>query len=319
MIPASRDRQGAVLRLLVLLVASALAMPAATRYITVAGLGGEPDYDQRFTNWAGTIDQVLRGSRTDAKSETLTGAQATRERIRQVLEQAVQDSGPSDAFVLMLIGHGSFDGVDYKFNIPGPDITDAELAGYLNRLRAGRQLVVVMTSSSGGALERLRRENRVLVVATKSGTEKNATVFARYWAEGLRDPSVDTDKNEAISALEAFRYASQKTAAFYDSQKRLATEHPLLEDTGKGEGVRAPVPEEGQGRLAAAFTLLRFGAAQEAAKDPAKQKLLARKEELESQIDLLKYQKAAMPVADYKKQLAALLLELARNQEDLDK
>ena len=176
-----------------------------------------------------------------------------------------------------------------------------------------------MTSSSGGALERLRKENRVLVVATKSGTEKNATVFARYWAEALRDPSADTDKNEAITALEAFRYASQKTAAFYDSQKRLATEHPLLEDTGKGEGVRAPAPEEGQGRLAAAFTLLRFGAAQAAAKDPAKRKLLARKEELEPQIDLLKYQKAAMPVAEYKKQLTALLLELARTQEELDK
>ena len=307
------------MRLLVLLAAWALAMPAATRYITVAGLGGEPDYDQRFTSWAGTIDQVLRGSRTDAKSESLTGPEATRERLRKSLEQAVQDCGPGDAFVLMLIGHGTFDGVDYKFNLTGPDITDAELATYLNRLRAGRQLVVVMTSSSGGALERLRKENRVLVVATKSGTEKNATVFARYWAEGLRDPSADTDKNEAITALEAFRYASQKTAAFYDSQKRLATEHPLLEDTGKGEGVRAPAPEEGQGRLAAAFTLLRFGAAQEAAKDPAKQKLLARKEELESQIDLLKYQKAAMPVAEYKKQLAALLLELARSQEDLDK
>jgi len=307
------------MRLLILLAALALSMPAATHYITVAGLGGEPDYEQRFTNWAQTIDQVLRGSRTDAKSETLTGAEATRERLRKVLEQAVQDCGPGDAFVLMLIGHGTFDGVDYKFNLPGPDITDTDIATYLNRLRAGRQLVVIMTSSSGGALERLRKENRILVVATKSGTEKNATVFARYWAEALRDPSADTDKNEAITALEAFRYASQKTAAFYDSQKRLATEHPLLEDTGKGEGVRAPAPEEGQGRLAAAFTLLRFGAAQEAAKDPAKQKLLARKEELESQIDLLKYQKAAMSVAEYKKQLAALLLELARNQEELDK
>ncbi|HSW48525.1 MAG TPA: hypothetical protein VLH09_00040, partial [Bryobacteraceae bacterium] len=220
---------------------------------------------------------------------------------------------------LMMIGHGSFDGYDYKFNLPGPDITAAELGGLLNRLRAGRQLVVNMTSSSGGALESLRRENRVVIAATKSGTQKNATVFPRYWAEALRDPSADTDKNEAITALEAFRYASQKTAAFYESQKRLATEHPLLEDTGTGEGVRSPAPEEGQGRLAAAFTLLRFGSAQAAAKDPAKRKLLARKEELEQQIDLLKYQKAAMTAAEYKKQLTALLLELARTEEEMDK
>ncbi len=307
------------MRLPVLLLVCAMALPAATHYITVAGLGGEPDYEQRFANWAQTIDQVLRDSRVEAKSDLLTGAQATRERLRAVLEQAVQDCGPNDAFALMLIGHGTFDGVDYKFNLPGPDITAAELASYLNRLRAGRQLVAVLTSSSGGALEALRHEGRVLVVATKSGTEKNAVVFPRYWAEALRDPAADTDKNEAITVLEAFRYASQKTAAFYDSQKRLATEHPLLEDTGKGEGLRTVSTEEGQGKLAAAYTLLRFGAAQAAAKDPAKRKLLARKDEIEQQIDLLKYQKAAMTSAEYKKQLTALLLELARTQEDLDK
>ena len=56
-----------------------------------------------------------------------------------------------------------------------------------------------------------------------------------------------------------------------------------------------------------------------AASDPVKRKLLAKKEELEQQIDLLKYQKAAMPVTEYKKQLTALLLELARTQEELDK
>ncbi len=56
-----------------------------------------------------------------------------------------------------------------------------------------------------------------------------------------------------------------------------------------------------------------------AAKDPAKRELLSKKEDLESRIDLLKYQKAAMPVDEYKKQLSALLLELAQTQEDLDK
>ena len=27
----------------------------------------------------------------------------------------------------MLIGHGSYDGAEYKFNIPGPDLTGAEI------------------------------------------------------------------------------------------------------------------------------------------------------------------------------------------------
>jgi hypothetical protein len=219
----------------------------------------------------------------------------------------------------MLIGHGSFDGQDYKFNLVGPDITAAELAGLLVRIPASRQLVVNMTSASGGSIAALAKQNRIVITSTKSGTEKNATIFARYWAESLRDPGADTDKNEAISALEAFRYAEQKTAAYFESQKRLATEHALLDDTGSGEGARSPSPENQQGRLASTFTLVRFGAAQAAVKDPEKRKLYARKEELEQQIDRLKYQKAALPADEYKKQLTALLMELARMQEALEK
>jgi len=221
--------------------------------------------------------------------------------------------------VVMLIGHGSYDGYDYKINLPGPDLSAAELATLLNRIPASRQLVVNMTSASGGSIEFLRKPDRVVISATKTGTEKNATVFARYWAEALHDPAADSDKNEVISALEAFRYAEKKTVGFYEQQNRLATEHAVLEDTGKGEPVRAPSPENGEGMLAAAFPLLRIGATAAAAKDPAKLKLLAKKEELEQQIDKLKYEKAALPPGEYKKQLAALLLELARTQEELDK
>jgi 3-phenylpropionate/cinnamic acid dioxygenase small subunit len=65
--------------------------------------------------------------------------------------------------------------------------------------------------------------------------------------------------------------------------------------------------------------LLRFGAAQAAAGDPAKRKLLAKREELERQIDRLKYQKAAIPTDEYRKRLMVLLIELARTQEDLEK
>ena len=307
------------MRLLFLGAVFALTMSAATHYITIAGLGGEADYDQRFTGWAQTIDQVLRTSRTDARIETLTGASATRDRIREVLEKAAQDCGTADAIALMLIGHGTFDGEEYKLALPGPDITATELAALLNKNRAGRQLVVNMTTSSGASLAALQKEGRIVITATKSGTEKNATVFPRYWAEALRDPAADTDKNETVTALEAYRYAAQKTTAFYESQKRIATEHPMLDDTGRGDGVRDPKPEEGQGRLAAAFTLLRFGAAQAAVRDPAKQKLLVRKEEVEQQIDKLKYEKAAIDAGQYKKDLAKLLLELARLQEEIDK
>jgi hypothetical protein len=138
--------------------------------------------------------------------------------------------------------------------------------------------------------------------------------------EALRDAGADVDKNDAISALEAFQYATRKTNDFYESQKRLATEHAVFDDTGKNpEGVRAASTESGQGAILSSFTLVRIGAAQKAAADPAKRALLDKKEELERKVDLLKYQKAAMADDDYRSQLTATLLELARVQQELDK
>ncbi len=299
-------------------LAFATALNATTFYVTVAGLGGEPDYEQRFASLAQETDKLLHSS-PDAKITTLSGPQATKAQIQAALSQVAREAKPADVLVLMLIGHGSFDGVEYKINLPGPDLSGVELASLLDHIPATRQLVVNMTSASGGSRAALAKQGRVIITATKSGTEKNATVFARYWVEAMRDPAADTDKNEAISALEAFNYAEAKTAQFYETQKRLATEHPMLEDTGQGEGARKPSPENGQGLLASRFTLLRLGQTQMAATTPEKKALLQKREDLEQQIDKLKYEKAAMPADYYQEQLRKLLLELAKTQAELDK
>jgi len=305
----------------VALSALLLAAPAraAGYYVTVAGLVGEPDYEQRFTAVARDLDKVLKAIGSDAHVYSLVGADATRARLTQVLEQVSHEVKADDDFVLTLIGHGSYDGVEYKFNLVGPDMSAAELASLCNKVAAKRQLIVNTTSASGGSIPAFQRAGRAVIASTKSGTEKNATVFIRYWAEALQDPSADVDKNESISALEAFQYADRKTAEYYTSQKRLATEHPVFEDTGRGEAVRAASAAGSEGRLLASLTLVRFGESQKAALDPAKHDLLAKKEELERKIDVLKYQKAAMRQSEYEPQLKTLLLDLARVQAALDK
>jgi hypothetical protein len=292
---------------------------AAPYYVTVAGLGGEPDYEQRFAALANDLDKLFKAAAADAHVTTFTGKDATKAHLTDTLSQIAREAKPDDEFTLILIGHGSYDGEEYKFNLPGPDISGDELAVLCNRIAAKRQLIVNTTSASGGSVGALQRAGRIVIAATKTGTEKNATVFARYWVDALRDASADVDKNEVISALEGFQYADRKTTAFYESQKRLATEHAVIEDTGKKEGVRAASAENGEGLLAANFAVLRIGAAQKAANDPAKRALLEKKEELEQKIDTLKYQKAAMSAEDYKRQLSGALLELAKVQEELDK
>jgi hypothetical protein len=300
----------------------------ATYFVTVAGLGGEPDYEQRFTAAAKDLDKAFRGIGASAHVTTLMGKDATRARLTEVMGAVAREAKGEDDFVLVLIGHGTFnggagsgrgeDGGDgYKFNLVGPDVTAAELAGMCDKIAARRQLVVNTTSASGGAVMALRRAGRAVVAATKSGTEKNATVFARYWVEAMQDPAADVDKSDSISAMEAFQYADKKTAAFYESQKRLATEHAVFEDTGRGEPVRTASGNEGN--LLRSFTVLRIGASQKAANDPARQQLLLKKEDLEQKIAVLKYGKAAMDPEQYKKQLRETLVQLAEVQGELDK
>jgi hypothetical protein len=291
---------------------------AATFYVTVAGLGGEPDYEQRFTANATDLDKIYK-STVGAHVYTLTGKQSTKAKLTDVMTEVAREAKPEDDLVVTLIGHGSFDGTEYKFNLVGPDMTAAELAALCDKVPTKRQLIVDTTSASGGAVPALERPGRAVIVATKTGTEKNATVFSRYWVEALQDPLADTDKSESISALEAFAYADKKTAEFYTSQKRLATEHPEFEDTGKGEAVRIGQMEGRQGGLMTTFTVVRIGTAQAAMNDPAKRDLMAKKEELEQKIDGLKYQKAAMEPGEYKKELTAALVELAQVQQQLDK
>ena len=301
------------------LMALAVALPATADnyYLTISGLGGEDVYAQRFEGLATDIDTLLK-KEPNATVITLSGNEATKDNIEAKLGEIAEKVGPEDTFILLLIGHGSYDMLDYKFNIPGHDITATELNSQLNRIK-GKQVIVNATSASGGALPVLQAKNRVIVTATKSGTEKNATVFGRYWVEAFRDAAADADRDESLTALEAFNYAQRKVTEYYETQKRLATEHALIEDTGEGEGVRDASPDNNEGLMARRTTVLHLGSVADIINDPVKQELLKQKDDIQTAIDELQYRKAAFPERQYQQQMRQLLLELARIQAELDK
>jgi Peptidase C13 family len=302
-----------------LLFASVMAAHGATYFVTVAGLGGMAEYETQFEKWAADLDRELKTNGANARVETLSGASANRQHIEELFSRLSAEAKPDDAFALFLIGHGTFDGTDYKLNIPGPDITAAEIAALLNHIPATRQLVVNMSSCSGASLAALAKKDRIVITATKSGNEKNATVFARYWIDALRDPAADADKNGTVSAIEAYQYTQRKTAGYFEAEKLLATEHSLFTDTGAANAERDPKPATAHGLLAAAFALKRPPSESDSALTPDKQQLARKKEDLEARIDRLKYQKAGMPADEYKQQLTVLLLDLARTQAEIDK
>jgi hypothetical protein len=287
------------MRLALLLVCSWL-LGGKEAFVVVAGLGGEPDYEQRFAAQAIELGKMLKEAGA-ADVAVLSGPAATKDKVRAAIQAA--SVGPNDQFALLVIGHGTFDG-EFKLNLPGPDATADEFGQWLGAVPAKRQLVALMTSASGGAIEALQSPGRVVMTATRSGTEKNAPVFARFFVEALRGGAADRDKNEAVSALEAFQFAQTKTKQYYDAAQRLMPEHATLAK---------------ESEAAAARIVLTQGEALRAlAANPAKQKLLERRDTVEAQIDALKLRKAAMTAEEYRRQMQRLLLDLAKVQQEID-
>src|SRR5580692_191460 len=127
---------GCHLRRVLLLIVACAALRADTFYFTVAGLGGEPEYDARFSGWAKDLDKLLHEVEPHAKIKTLYGAEATRANVEAYLREVAKSAKADDSLVLMMIGHGTFDEFDYKFNLPGPDLSASQLAGLLDKIAA---------------------------------------------------------------------------------------------------------------------------------------------------------------------------------------
>jgi len=221
----------------------------------------------------------------------------------------------------VLIGHGTFDGKQAKFNLRGPDVSASALALWLRPFR--RPLVVINTAAASAPfLNQLSASNRVIITATRSGHELNYARFGHYLALSLTDPQADLDKDGQVSLLEAFLAASHQTAEFYKMQGRLQTEHALLDDNGDGLGtpadwfhglraVKKPKDDAGlDGLLARQLCLV--PAEFERALPPEQR---ARRDELERAVLMHREKKSKMAEEEYYQQLEKLLLELARLYE----
>lgn len=206
--------------------------------IVVLGAPGQKEYEAPFLQAAERCIEAGRagGAKTVLIGATSESSSTDYEQLQQILETEPKES--SEDLWIILIGHGTYDGKESKFNLRGPDVTAAEFAKWLQPF--GRTLIVVnCASSSGPFLNKLSAQGRVIVTATKSGAEQNLTRFAKFFSEAIQDQNADLDKDEQVSVLEAFLIASNQVEEFYSTAGRLATEHALLEDNGDGKGTPA--------------------------------------------------------------------------------
>jgi hypothetical protein len=299
-----------------------LALPAAAaerHLLVVAGLGGEPAQRDAFHEQAVALASAaqtrlgLRHANVACLTEsperdpsTIDG-RSTLENIGAELAKLKARAQPGDGVFVVLIGHGSFADGEGRFALPGPDLTPARLAEWLVPLR-DQELVVVSTASASGAFAAaLAAPGRVIVTATKSGQERNQTVFGAHFVAGLTGQGADVDKDGRVSVGEAYEYATREVARFYESENRLQTEHARLEDGG--------------GLARRTFLQAETGEAADrepASDDPALAALYAARRDLERRIEALRAGKDALAPESYAQQLEKLLVALAVQNESID-
>jgi hypothetical protein len=168
-------------------------------------------------------------------------------------------------------------------------------------LPARQQLIVNASSASGAVIEQWRRPQRVIVAATKSGGERTATRFAQHWAQAVSTDAADVNKDDIVTAAEAFEYANREVIAAFKADVALATEHARME----GEQ-----PER--------FAVARLGTAGVVSSDPEVNALLAQRGTFERDLDAVKERKPSLSEAEYYDALEGVLVKLALLQREID-
>ena len=304
-------------------VATAPALAQDHYTLLVTGASGGTGFQAQFDGWRATLVTALRNQPTFDDEHLVVLAEtpgpgvgrASADGVRQALDKLAQRATYDAVLYVVLIGHGSFDGVDAKFNLVGPDLEASAWRRLLDGV-PGQVVLVNTTSSSFPFLSQLSGPNRIVVTATESTVQRYDTIFPQFFVEAFADLSADRDKNGRVSLLEAFDFASARVRQWYQRHGRLATERALLDDNGDGRGREAGQPGP-DGSIAAR---LHLGAGPETPSlrtDPLLRPLVTQRQTLLRAISELLAVRSQMAEGDYLREVERLLVDLARVSREI--
>jgi hypothetical protein len=274
-----------------------------THLLVITGVPGDEEHAQKFQKWATSfIDAAKKKDAVpDANITLLTDKQSTKAGVEKAFADLTARVKPGDAVVVLLLGHGSFNGTQAAFNLPGPDLTVDEWGKLLGKLSAQHVAFINTSSSSGAFLPAVAAPGRVVVTATKTGGERNETQFPEFFVAAYGDAAADRDRNGHVSVAEAFDYAKTKVVQAFQQKGLLLTEHAVMDDGGDGHLAATLFLGTGRAEGTLAVDL----------SDPAAKKLVDEKEAIDRQIAELKLKKSSIDPAQYDAQLEKLLTDLA--------
>ncbi len=306
----------------VMFASMATRAAGAERYaLVVTGAVGEDKYTERYDEWRTRLVKVLAdrfGFGRDhvvALGEKADGPVrlASRENVRAAIDAFARQMHAHDLLLVVLIGHGSFDGTVAKFNLVGPDLDAREWAALL-RAVPGRLIVVDTTGASFPFLSALSAKGRVVITATDSPAARYDTVFPEYLVKAMEQAAADAGREGRVSIWEIFASASAGVRRYYEQRGLLPVEHAMLDDVGDTVGKDADQPGTdasfAQGVYLTADT-------SEQGMDAATRALTERRDDLLAQIERLKATKSSMAAGDYETQLEKLLVDLAKVSREL--
>ena len=321
---------------LILLLASCLshtarAQDTGERYaLLIGGLGGTEAYTKTYQQHLLRTQKALVNTfelppshvrvlaEPSARNMEVVDGPSNRSTISAHIDELAAQVTASDHVYVVLFGHGSYDGDQAYLNIPGRDLSGSDYNELLGRFNAGRIVFINTASASAPFIQALSAPERIIITATRTGTQRSKTSFPGFLVEALNSAASDLDRNGRLSVKEMFTYTARKTDQSYKEEGYLASEHALLEDTGDGQGHRAgELREAGEGNLAET-TYLQGEAALLAGADGPAPEQLRKRQQLRRNIADLKTQKNQLAEATYYARLERLFVQLARLNADIE-
>jgi hypothetical protein len=297
---------------------------AETRWaVIISGASGGEKYAEQMATWRSDLRSALV-DRYGFKAEHVkllvdeaakAGDRATTANVRSLFTEIKKAGSKEDFVLVVLLGHGTYDGDVAKFNLVGPDMTARDWNEVLSGVQ-GRLALVNTTEASFPFLETLSAKGRVVITATDSAAQKYATVFPEYFIKAMKEASTDLDKNGRTSIFEVFSAASAAVKQHYEQRGQLSTERALIDDNGdsKGREAAAEGPDGGLARIA----FLDAETVSETT-NPELANLIKRRRALEAQAEEHKQLKGVMPDTEWNAQFEKLMLELAQVSAEIRK
>lgn len=293
--------------------------------LLIGGLGGSPEHTEKFKTYLfdtrkAFIDEfqipaenIVAIGEKNIEAEAFIEAISTSDNIRLQFDRLKASVTPNDQVFIVLFGHGGYDNGEARLNIPRRDLSQHDYAALVDQLNASRVVFINTSSASAPFIEALSGDGRIVITATRTGTQKNETSFPRFMIEAFSSPSADRDKDGRISVGEVYTFAAEKTEQMFADNANIPTENALLDDNGDQQGSRLKELANGvDGNLAGITYFSNAEGLLAAASGGAAAGWLQEKNNLEIEIANLKSQKAGLNEDEYYAQLEVLFVKLAR-------